>query len=498
MCGIIWVFDLARSWDHDLAKTAIKLLKWNQDRWQEWYGLSVLTDSGDISTYKFDNIYNPNIYQTISSSADKIIGIIGHARYPTSWWKATWDEYTQPFSMSKRGKWFAFAFNGNIVNAPELARELTSLPVDDDVLDTWVLQEMILREIDQWVDDTKAIQESIHNKIDGQCNIILMKDNGSFTLAKDRWGFRPVSYNMNDSSNIFTFSSESEALFQIWIDRDDIQHLNTGESVQYNAKSKKLMVADLNLDVPNEKSRCFFESVYFANPLSRTNKASSIDHRYRLWQALAAWDENKFMREDSVVIDVPSSSKDSARWFADSLDLPLFNTVITKNPIFNKRSFIGATSEERAAIRENKYFFNPELRSLIEWKKLIIVDDSIVRWWTLEFLVERIKKHYNPNEIHIRIPSPPITWPCYYAINLKHPNELIARKYFQDTNNPTLTELETLAHHFDANSIRYVDKDQLINALRTDIKDTCLWCVSWKYPTSYWQIKFKKQLMEKE
>jgi len=498
MCWIIWVFDLDRSWQHDLPKISLELLKWNQDRGQEWYWLSVLNDQWDIHTYKFDNIYDPNIYEALTWVKDTIVGIIGHARYPTSWWKWSWNEYTQPFSMTNRGKWFAFAFNGNIVNAPELARELTSLPVDDEVLDTWVLQEMILKQIDSWVDDTKAIQEYIHNRIDGQCNMILMKYNGSFTLAKDRWWFRPVAYNNDKQAGLFTFSSESQALFRAWVPRDQIQELNTWESVQYNALSEKLMVSDLNLDIKNKKSRCFFESVYFSDPQSNTNKASSTDHRYRLWQELASWDSNKFSREDSVVMDVPSSSRDSARGFAEALNLALFNTALTKNPLFNKRSFIWATPEERKNILENKYIFNPELKPLIEWKKLIIVDDSIVRWGTLKFLVEKIWEYYNPSEIHIRIPSPPITWPCYYAINLKHPNELIARKYFEDTNNPTLEEFETLSKYFDADSIKYVNKDQLISALRTEIKDTCTWCITWEYPTPCWQKKFENQLKEKK
>jgi len=123
-------------------------------------------------------------------------------------------------------------------------------------------------------------------------------------------------------------------------------------------------------------------------------------------------------------------------------------------------------------------------------------DDSIVRGTTLEFLIKKIKEFYEPSEVHIRIPSPPIVWPCYYAINLKHPNELVARRFFQDPNNPKDHELLEMAEHLWGDSLRYVNKEQLIDSLRVDVKDMCLWCITWKYPTPKWRQIFKAQLNE--
>jgi len=499
MCWIIWVFDLEKSWDIDLAKTSLDLLKWNKNRGQEWYGLSVLTHASEIRTYKFQDIYDENIYKELSGINDKIIWIIGHARYPTSGGNITEDKYMQPFSLQTRDRGFAFAFNWNIVNAQELAHEIeedTSLRFQEPILDTSVLQEMIIREMNAWEHDTKRIQERIHNLIDGQCNMILMKENWSFTLAKDRWWFRPVSYNLDKQSGIFTFSSESQALFKIWVSPDDINHLNTGEAVQYNSKSKKISIWDMNLDVPNEKSRCFFETVYFADPKTILWKEPSTNHRFRLWQELAKNDAKLFHRRDSVVAHVPSSSKDSADGFADTLDITHLDGLINKVPD-SGRTFIEWEWDRKKKIEE-KYIFNPELKKYIEWKKLILIDDSIVRGSTLEFLVQKIFEYYKPSEIHIRIPSPPITGPCYYAINLKHPNELIVRDFFKDTNNPSNEEFHELAKHFWANSIRYVNKDEMISALRVNIKDMCLWCVTWDYPTPCGQKKFDSQLAEKK
>lgn len=506
MCWIVWVFDLDRTWEHDLPKIALDLLKWNKNRGQEWYGLSILTDIWEIITYKFQDVYDPNIYNELCAISDKIIWIIGHARYPTSWWNELGDEYVQPFSVQTRDRGFAFAFNGNIVNAPELAEKIeweTSLRFKQPVLDTSVLQEMIIKQMNDGETDTRRIQESIHDSIDGQCNMILMKDNGSFTLAKDRWGFRPVSYHNNEKTGLFTFSSESHALFKIWIDSSEIIALNTGEVVQYNSKSWKFMPGqEMNLDKENEKSRCFFETVYFADPGTTLWKENSRNHRYRLWQELALWDQNYFSRDDSVVIDVPASSKDCAKWYAENLDLPLYSWALLKDPLFDKRSFT-ANDADRKTILENKYIFNSNLKNKVKWKKLILIDDSIVRGSTLEYLIERLFDEYEPSEIHIRIPSPPIMGPCYYAINLKHPNELLARKFFEDPNNPHWHELDKLADHFSLDderkveSIKYLNVDQMIRALRVNVKDMCLWCITWKYPTLWGQKKYELQLKEK-
>lgn len=499
MCGIVWVFDLDRTWELDLPKTALDLLKWNKNRGQEWYGVSLLDTTGKIQTYKFQDIYDSNVLQGMEDISAQVVGIIGHARYPTSWWENSWDEYIQPFSVQNRDKWFAFAFNGNIVNAEQLAEwieEWTSLKFPRPILDTRVLQEMILKEIESWEWDTKRILENINNVIDGQCNIALMAQDGSFTLAKDRWGFRPISYHHNRDTWVFMFSSESRALFKVGCNESDIRHLNTGETVQYNARSRKLMPGQqMNLDVPNDKSRCFFETVYFADSKTTLWGQPSNNHRYRLGQELAQWDIWTFSRDDTIVIDVPASSKNSAEWYAEKLDLIHIGSAITKNP-HSQRTFIADEKTREEKIRE-KYIFNPELKPLIEWKKLVLIDDSIVRGSTLEYLIQALKDFYNPSEIHIRIPSPPIIGPCYYAINLKHPHELLAREFFQDATSPTQEEFDSLAEHLGSESIKYVTKEQMIQALRVDIKDMCLGCITGKYPTPCGQAKFEKQLQEK-
>jgi len=498
MCWIIWVFDLEGSWEYELGQTALDLLKWNKNRWQEGYWVSIVTSEKKIFTYKFQDIYDPNILEAISDIKDRVVWIIWHARYPTSWWADNSQEYMQPYSVQKRDMWFAFAFNGNIVNAEEIAEELekfTSLKFPRPILDTGVLQEIIIQSIASGEGDTKRILEIINNKIDGQCNIALMAQDGSFALAKDRWWFRPLSYHRDTSSGLLTFSSEDRALFKIWCNQDEVVHLNTWEVLKYNATSWSLIgPAQMDLDKKTDKSRCFFEAVYFADSKTRLWWEPSNNYRYRLGQELAVGDSNKFSREDSVVVDVPASSLYSAKWYAEKLDLTHISSAITKNPE-SSRTFI-ADEETRKKKIEDKYIFNPELKKYIKWKKLIIIDDSIVRGSTLEFLIARLQEYYEPSEIHIRIPSPPIIWPCYYAINLKHPNELLASRFFENPTDPSLEEFDELADHLWTDSIRYVTKDQLIRAIKWNVQDMCLWCITRQYPTPAWQAKFDMQVRE--
>ena len=496
MCWIVWAFDLERSGSHDLPELALRLLRWNKNRWQEWYGISVLTDDGTITTYKFSDIDNPEIIAELNNYSGKIIGILWHARYPTSWGK--WlSDYIQPFEVKSEETNFAFAFNGNIANAPELATNLeegTSLKFPEPVLDTKVLQEMITRELKAWENNPKRILENINNEIDGSCNIALMWQDGTLALSKDRWWFRPLSYSHKDG--LFLFSSEDTPLFKAWVSPGDMRFINTWEYLKYSPQSRELLRWKMDLDYPLDKSRCFFETVYFADPKTKLWWEVSNNHRYRLGQALAKHDKWNFNKSDTVVIDIPASARDTADGYADTLDLPFMEWALVKNKLFDKRTFIASWPDERQEMLEKKYIFNPNMRWLIEWKRVVLVDDSIVRGSTMRYLVEKIQAEYNPSEIHIRIPSPPIVWPCYYAINLKHPKELIVREFFQDLSNPQESELELLAKHFWGASLRYVTKEELISSLRVNVSDMCLWCITWKYPTPKGKEIYAAQVLE--
>ena len=491
MCGIIWVYKWKNS-EWNLWEIALGLLKGNKNRGQDWYGLSILQSTWKIETIKFEDLYSEDVKEHVLKVSQEAIAIIWHARYPTSWWEISTNEYVQPFEIKELELWISFAFNGNIINTSELYAELKkndeTLVLKEPLLDTEVIKHMILQQVRGWEKDVRRIMEDIQNKIDGSCNIIIMTSEWSMAFSKDRLWIRPLSYETHRGN--LMVSSESAAIFKMWWDHQGF--LDTGDYVEVNPDTQGILEWPLKFRQGINKSRCFFETVYFADPNTKLWGTPSNLHRYRLWQWLVSQeDREQFNFQNSYVIDVPSSSTDSARGFAETVEAHHLPWVITKRP-WAVRTFISEDGQRQSYI-EYKYIFNLAYREILEWKKITLVDDSIVRWSTANYLTQKIKEIYNPSEIHIRIPSPAISSPCFYGINLKSLDELIIRKFFQDVDNPTDEEFQNLAEYFWVNSIKYLDIEEMIYALRVDIKDMCLACINSKYPSSWWQEKYEQQ-----
>lgn len=495
MCWIIWVYPLDWNWK-DSWQQAIDLLRWNKNRGQSWYWLSILLDTWEIETLKFEEL-NKEIQERIEEMKWNIVWIIWHARYPTSWWDVEWSsEYIQPFELTYLKHWMAFAFNWNIVNTEELAIELEEsewIIIKRPILDTNVLKYMILSKVKSWETDLNKILEYINNKIDWSCNIVLLSKDWNFAFSKDRWWFRPLSWEIKDWT--LMVSSESSALFKVWWD-DKPNFVSAWEIVKVEWDSKKITEWKLNLEEGVDESSCFFESVYFADPRTILWWKPSNLHRYRLGRELAKNEIENFNPDDTVVIDIPSSSLYSAQWYSQTLDIPLLSSAITKNP-GSWRTFIDDNLSREEKIRA-KYIFNPNLKKYIKWKRVILIDDSVVRWSTMKHLVKDFFNYYEAKDIHLRIPSPPITSPCYYWINIANIDELIVRKFFKDINNPTEIELDELSKNFWANSLRYISVGWLIKAIRVETKQLCLACINSEYPTQYWIEKYQEQLIEYE
>lgn len=238
---------------------------------------------------------------------------------------------------------------------------------------------------------------------------------------------------------------------------------------------------------PVEKQRCFFEAVYFADPKTNLWWEAASAYRYRFGQILGEEDKDRFDPADTIIVDIPSSSEDAAKWYADSVGIVRLQ-AITKHPDAT-RTFISEGGERKMKVKE-KYIFNPNLKQFIKWRKVVLMDDSIVRWTTLTHLVQAFKEFYEPAEVHIRIPSPPVVAPCFYGINMADIKELIAAMNFRDIKNPTEEELRTLSHIFGANSLRYISPLKLVHALRMHINSVCLACVTGEYPTACGQKSY--------
>lgn len=350
---------------------------------------------------------------------------------------------------------------------------------------------MIQQTISEGVDDLKSVMRNIQNRIDGCCNIALLNSKGEFAASKDKWGFRPVVYGIHQG--MLLLASESGALEQAGC--RDVQFLGRRKILQIDPATKSITKKNLDIvDLPPRKQGCFFEVVYFARPWTRIWDEVASGYRKRFGQALAEDDIGKFKPEESFVINIPESSEEAARAYAEKLRIPHLR-AITISPDFGGRTFT-ADPDSRIDKVKKKYVFNPDLKPFIQGKKVILPDDSIVRGLSLGHMVKAFREFYGPSEVHLRIPSPAIVAPCFYGISMATIEELIAPKFFKDINAPTEMELLSMAKYFGAESLRYLSTEQLEECMGKHGNSICRACITGQYPTVCGQQKYDELVVQ--
>jgi amidophosphoribosyltransferase len=222
-------------------------------------------------------------------------------------------------------------------------------------------------------------------------------------------------------------------------------------------------------------SHCFFEWVYFANVASTMDKRSVYLSRKALGEELARL-ETVPIDEDTIVVPVPDTSKAAADAMAYRLNIPSREGLIRNR--YTGRTFIEGTGS-RAAKVESKY---TPLREVLEGKRVLLVEDSIVRSTTMKVLLSRIRDLGRAREIHVRVACPPIVAPCFYGIDMSTINELFAPKFLEDG---VLTEAAQMrmAAQLGADSLRYLPVESIARAIGFDSDQLCQACITGDYPT---------------
>jgi len=517
MCWIIWAYKIKNidsinekyitfnKSDKDPEHFVLKLLRlieWNKNRWSDGYGISYYSKNEGLSLIRFKEI-NKSIKEQITNiNASNIIAWIWHSRYQTSWWKQE-IECLQPFTnkdeinIKDTYREFSFAFNWNIENSDILKKELEEKWEKEWKnykfklwwLDTEVLKFLIIDFMDDWITDLRTIIEKLYNKISGSCNIAILKNNWDMAIATDPNGFRPLTWWIKNW--IFMFSSEEQALFSRWIYKTF--HLWAGRIIEiknWHFYGKQVLDCDINF------TRCVFELIYFWDPKSTLPNWNPISRvRYSLWEELAKieklpinWNEDEY-----VVMWIPASANYSTAGYAKHLWLLNVKWIIKRPKSW--RTFITIWEKREDKIKR-KYEF--ALRDYVRWKKLILIDDSIVRWTTMNILIDKIKKEFEPSEIHIRIPAPAIIGHCPYWLDMHTRKELFAPKYsIRNLFDFDEDELEQMAKALWVESLAYLTVSSLKEKMeQIDFPNACMWCITWKYPTKIWQEVFDKQLKE--
>src|SRR5262245_57090011 len=388
---------------------------------------------------------------------------IGHVRYATC--GANDLSYAQPFDRHHgcKWKWFSFAFNGQLANFAELKAQLLA-SADYHLTretDTEVIMHCLTQELrgDERPDLVEVFR-NLSRRFDGAYNIVFMNAMGDMVVMRDPKGFRPLCYAQDGP--LFAAASESVALSNLGF--RDVRSLEPGELV---------VIQDNQVRVERYASRqkpahCFFEWIYFANVASTLDERSVYVSRSALGVELAKQErrlELVPLDEDTIVVPVPDTGKAAADSMAYELGLRSVEGLMRNRYV--GRTFI--EGENRTSRARLKYTPLPEVMA---GKRVLLIEDTIVRSTTLKALLHEIRERGGAREVHVRIGCPPIIAPCFYGIDMSTIRELFAPRYMKSTR---LTEDEQAAMAADigADSLVYLPLEAVARCIGLSPDNLC-------------------------
>jgi amidophosphoribosyltransferase len=398
---------------------------------------------------------------------------IGHVRYATC--GANDRNYAQPFERYHgcKWKWFSFAFNGQLANFAELREDLLHL-ADYHLtrnLDTEVIMHYLSYELRN--DEQPDLVQVFHNlseKFDGAYNIVYMNAMGDMAIVRDPKGFRPLCY--AQEGPLFAAASESVPLFNLGF--EDVQTLEPGEMIVIqDNKVRKTRFAGRR-----QHAHCFFEWIYFANVASTLDERSVYLSRAALGKELAMQEHQLGkvpLDDDTIVVPVPDTGKAAADAMAFELGLPSVEGLMRNRYI--GRTFIeGQNRGDRVRMK-----YTP-LREVLQGKRVLLIEDTIVRSTTLKSLLHHIRDRGGAREIHVRIACPPIVAPCFYGIDMSTVRELFAPR-FMHGDRPTEDEQRAMAAELGADSLHYLPLEAVARCIGLPDDRLCRACLTGNYPT---------------
>ncbi len=376
---------------------------------------------------------------------------IGHTRYSTA--GDTDLKNAQPIIVSCQKGQVALAHNGNLVNATALRKELESR---GDIFQTTSDSEVILHYFAR--SKQGGVPESVADALDrvvGAYSLVMLFKDAVYAIRDPR-GFRPLNLGRLDGA--YVVASETYA-FDL-INATPLREVEPGEMVILDSRG----LTSLRFAPPVEPAQCIFEHVYFSRPDSVVFGRSVQTSREMLGALLA----REHPVQADLVVPVPDSGVAAAAGFADEARLPLRFGLIRNHYV--GRTFIEPTQ----AIRDFgvRMKLNP-VRSLLEGRRVVLVDDSIIRGTTSRKIV-RIVREAGAREVHMRISCPPTLSPCYYGIDTPDKKELIASTH----------SVEEIRQFIGADTLGYLSLDGLRRAVGDEEGRYCLACYTSHYPTT--------------
>ncbi len=391
---------------------------------------------------------------------------IGHVRYSTTGESCI--ENSQPIQIRCGDEIFAIAHNGNIVNTDEIKQQLKGTTFLTTT-DSEVIANLIVYYYTQNKNFLESIKYAMSEIVGSYCLVILYKN--KIIAVRDPKGFRPLVIGKNEEGEICV-ASETCALDAVGFSY--LRDVKPGEIfvLEYNNNE----ISQNTYYIKKDKfSYCMFEYVYFARADSIINNTSVYEVRKKLGKILA---EESYVDAD-IVIPVPDSGITAAigyaEWCMENKKKICYSEGLMKNR-YTGRSFILPHQEDRE--REVYVKLNP-IKSEVEGKNVVLIDDSIVRGTTIKRIIKLLKDK-GARKVHVRISCPPIKFPCKFGIDMQTAKEFIARE----------KSVEEIARLIDADSLKYISLEGLYKAIGT--KDLCDACVTGVLPV----VEKQKKLID--
>ena len=451
-CGIVGIHSNDDS--KDVASLIYYCLYALQHRGQESAGIASFNPTIGLSHYcgmgLITDVFRDDQIKNLPGHM-----AIGHVRYSTTGQSKL--ENSQPFVTDFGDGFIAMAHNGDIVNSDELRKEL----IDEGFYfksdsDSEVICYMIKKE--HYDNDKNVIEaiEAVCKKLVGSYALTILVD-GELYGVRDPMGIKPLAVAKREGD--FVLASETVA-FDV-INAEYIRDIVPGEVVYFeNDELKSHMLESAG---KCKLSHCMFEYVYFARPDSTIDGINVYETRMNIGRQL----HELYPIDADVVIPVPDSSIPAAIGYSRASGIP-YGEGLIKNRYVG-RTFIMPTQEERELAVRLK--LNP-IKKAIKGKKIILIDDSIVRGTTSKQLLDLVKEA-EPAEIHFLVGCPPVMAPCYYGVAMATKKELIAANY----------TVEEIQEQLDIDSLGYITLSALVEAIGMPKENLCLGCLNEEYPT---------------
>ncbi|WP_457206031.1 amidophosphoribosyltransferase [Nocardioides sp. P5_C9_2] len=451
-CGVFGVWAPGE----DVAKLSYFGLYALQHRGQESAGIAV-SNGRQILVYKDMGLVSQVFDESTLESLKGHVAV-GHSRYSTTG-ASTWHNAQPTFHPTATGS-IALAHNGNLINTPELAAMVVGAEGGEHLdlqmrmppastNDTSVVTQLLAHHPGQTVEERAA---ELLPQIQGAYSFVWM-DEHTLYAARDPQGIRPLVLGRLERG--WVIASETAALDIVGA--SFIREIEPGEMVAVDEDG--LRTQQFAQPAPKH---CLFEFVYLARPDTLITGQRVHSVRVEIGRRLA----KAFPADADLVIPVPESGTPSAIGYAEESGIP-YGMGLVKNSYVGRTFIQPSQTIRQLGIRLK---LNP-LRDVIEGKRLVVVDDSIVRGNTQRALV-RMLREAGAREVHVRISSPPVKWPCFYGIDFATRAELIANGLTSDE----------ICRSIDADSLGYIDLEDLVEATSVPMDDLCRACFDGVYP----------------